>query len=477
MSPSLTKSAKPAAPRFDGHAARWLATTRRIRRLFPLPLAPFERLFLSDESPSYPMQFFYRLRFLGQLQRYTLDKALHTALARHPLLTAVVQENRNPHWAACSDPMPAVEWLAQEPAPPFPPARPIDIRKRPGLQVVAVVGSNRSDLILQFHHAACDGVGAFDFATDLLTAYANAAAGTSRYRFKPLDIERLGSRGAWALDGWQLFRWSMRQTESWRSLWRFFRRRPAALLPHRAFLDDAAPPPTFPEACVHHFDRDESAALARLAHGSETTLNGLLVRDLFLALGQWRRRHNLPADDWLRLMIPINMRTAADRRLPAANKVSMFFLDHCSSEEPDAAALLARINGVLANIKDDHFGLAWPLGLRVLDNVLSRQWAHARLSRRRCLYSTLLTNLGPVLAASPLPRDDRRLVVGDMILDEVEFVPITRPLQCLGFAVSTYAGKMTVGMRYDSRVVMPEQAREVLDIYLAALRGSCNKQS
>ena len=71
-------------------------------------------------------------------------------------------------------------------------------------------------------------------------------------------------------------------------------------------------------------------------------------------------------------------------------------------------------------------------------------------SQRRCLYSTLLTNIGPVLAGSPLPRADRRLVVGGLTLENVEFVPLVRLLQCVGISVSTYAGKMSLGMgRYD----------------------------
>jgi hypothetical protein len=84
----------------------------------------------------------------------------------------------------------------------------------------------------------------------------------------------------------------------------------------------------------------------------------------------------------------------------------------------------------------------------------------------------LLTNIGPVLAGSPLPRADRRLVVGELTLEDVVFVPLVRLLQCVGFSVSTYAGKMSLGMRYDSRVMNAEQAEEVMDLYVGALRTS-----
>jgi hypothetical protein len=197
----------------------------------------------------------------------------------------------------------------------------------------------------------------------------------------------------------------------------------------------------------------------------------LLVRDLFLALHQWRTRHGLSEDDWLRLMVPVNMRTPGDRRLPAANVVSTIFLDQRHAADFDPRALLQKANRLMTETKRQDLALAWLLAMPVLQR-LPRAWANARFSRRRCLYSTVLTNLGPVFAATPMPRSQRRLVVDDLTLDGVEFVPITRPLQCVGFSVTIYAGRITLAMRYDSRVLGPNQAQEVLDCYVSALRSS-----
>jgi len=465
-----------SAPRLDQRAlSRFSAPDRRASAagqdaLFPLPLTPFEHLFLMDDIPSHPIQFFCRLRFSGRLQQQPLQEALRIALERHPLLTAIVQETEGcrPRWLACPAP-PSLQWLEQEPTPAFPPASHLDLRVRPGLHAAAVVGSNKSDLVLQFHHAACDAVGAGDFTTDLLTAYANALAGTNRYRLKPLEVNRLRDREVLPLAGWRLLRWGIRQARALPALWRLYRRKPAPLVPHRPNLDETAPPPAFPEACIHHFSRAESAALAAIAEGA--TLNGLLARDLFLAVGRSRQQDGLPADACLRLMLPINMRSPGDRRMPAANVVSTVFLDRCLSDGLDSAGLLRRINTLMDGIKHDNFGLAWLLALRLLQRV-PRAFAKVRRSRRRCLYSMLLTNIGPVLAASPLPRDDRRLIVGDTLLEDVEFLPVTRPLQCLGIAVSTYAGRLSLGMHYDSRVVTADRAKELLDDYVGAIRAS-----
>ncbi len=192
------------------------------------------------------------------------------------------------------------------------------------------------------------------------------------------------------------------------------------------------------------------------------------MRDLFLALARWREKNGLADDAWLRLMVPINMRTPGDRRLPAANVVSTVFLDRRISDARDPDVLLNGINRYMEDIKRHDFGLAWLLALPLLQ-LMPRAWEKLRRSKRKCLYSALLTNIGPVLAGSPLPRSDRRLIVGDLTLEDIEFVPAARPLQCLGIAVSNYAGRMSLGMRYQSGVFTAEQAQQVLDIYVQAV--------
>jgi hypothetical protein len=439
--------------------------------LLPLPLTPFEKLFVQDDSPGYPIHFFYRLRFTGCMQKEMLQRALEVALARHPLLTAIVHGERGLSWIPAAVPIPEIQWHERNRTDDFPAAAFLDIRKQSGLRLTVIDDVKYSDLVLQFHHAACDAVGAMDFVTDLLTAYANAQAGTNRFPFKPLENNRLRRRGDVPLAGWPLFRWGVRRLANLRSLWRFYRRKPVPVVPHVPLLEATDPPQGFPEACIHHFTRAESAALAKIAKGSELSLNALLVRDLFVALAKWRAANGLPDDAWLRLMVPINMRTPGDRRLPAANVVSTVFLDRPLNAASEPKCLLEGINRFMDDIKRNDLGVGWLLALPLLQRM-ERAWEKARRSKRKCLYSALLTNVGPVLAGSPLPRADRRLVVGDMTLDEVEVVPAARPLQCLGLAVSNYAGRMSLGLRYQSGVLSEEQARQILDVYVRTVRAS-----
>src|SRR5262249_6154689 len=136
--------------------------------------------------------------------------------------------------------------------------------------------------------------------------------------------------------------------------------------------------------------------------------------------------------------------------------------------------LLERLDWLMQRAKRDNLGIAWLVGLRLLQR-LPRGWAKARRSRRRCLYSALFTNVGAALAASPLPRNDRRLRVADLTLEQVEFLPAARPLQCVGFGVTSYAGRLAIAMRYQSEVITPPKAKELLDLYVETLRTSILK--
>src|SRR5262249_13588843 len=159
----------------------------------------------------------------------------------------------------------------------------------------------------------------------------------------------------------------------------------------------------------------------------------------------------------------------------AANIISAIYVDRRLSDSLDADALLRQLDALMEDIKHRDLGLAWLLSLALLDGLPARwrrRWHKTRRSRRRCLCSTVLTNLGPVLAASPLPRADRRVMIGNLVVEDVEFLPATRPLQCMSFAASIYAGQMSLALRYDSRVLRLEQAQEVLQFYVRAVRKS-----
>ncbi|HEY5315483.1 MAG TPA: hypothetical protein VIK18_23330, partial [Pirellulales bacterium] len=151
--------------------------------LFPLPLAPLETLMVVDDRPAYPMTFFGELQFRGVISRPALETALEAAVSRHPLLAARIDgPARARRWVAAERSLPPIVFTSDcQPAPdcdqsyPRPP-QPIDLQTGTGLRLWVRTGSDASRMLLEFHHACCDGQGAMRFIGDLLAAYAAQVA-------------------------------------------------------------------------------------------------------------------------------------------------------------------------------------------------------------------------------------------------------------------------------------------------------------
>jgi hypothetical protein len=443
--------------------------------IWPLSLAPFERYMLADDGPGHPMQFFCRLRFSGRLERAPLEKALQIALARHTLLRAVVRQSGRfcMHWVAAEKSLPTLHWINQEPTETLPPASYLDIRAAPGVVMTAVVGESKSDLVGQFHHAACDALGSFDFLGDLLTTYGDVVAGGKRFRLKPLDPERLRQRASFGLTVGKRIKRAPGDLAALFRAKRFYKRRPAPLMP--SMKAGAKPlPGAYPQGKFHRFGREETAALSRMATAFGASVNSLLVRDLFLAVSEWRTRQNVACrGDWLRIVVPTNMREVGDRRMPAANLVSLVFLDRQMSALEDPDALLATIVDEMQAVKRDALGMRFVLVLGLMQSF--PRFLARGLGRRRGWATVLLTNVGPVLHNCHLPRADARLLVGGLTLEEFDFLPVIRRLEPVSFAVSTYAGKLTLGMHFDPRTVIAANASATLDLYVRRIRESISR--
>ena len=172
----------------------------------PLPLAAFEEYMLRDDRPKYPMSMFARLRFAGQLDRRATTEALETVVARHPLLRAKVRKTRagRLEWIAAADRPLSLPWIDGPEDDRLPLMRPIDLFSEPGLRAWATADSQRSSLVLQVHHATCDGKAVFGVLDDFLRSYAHVSAGKqSRIAMSTCNPETLPGRGRFGLTVWK----------------------------------------------------------------------------------------------------------------------------------------------------------------------------------------------------------------------------------------------------------------------------------
>jgi len=437
--------------------------------LFPLKLSPMEICWLLEDCPSHPMQFFLFLRVSGHLRRPEFEAAVQTALARHPLFSAVVRKISNSRWEwvpGTGEPLEVV-WKAGNPEE-LPAAKPIDIYTERGLRITVIEGAGDSSILLQFQHTVCDGLSASEVAADLLTSYANQVGGKGApFKYKRIEAEDLKNRGSQVLGKNEKIRWVRDGLFSLVKFHRFYKHRPVMLVDRRPPPDDdpiASPPGAF----FCYFSREESAAINQRAKQAQTNLNSLLLANMFTTFADWRVKHEeTRSSDLFRVSIPISMREPQHRATSAANMVSLVCFDRLIGESKDRDEILRWLEGEIEKVKTGRWGIILPLTISLL-----KWWPGqlvAGLRRKRFSGSTLFSNLGPVLTTCHLPKTDGKIAIGDLQVEEVGFLPVLRPGHCATVSACTYGGKITLGMHYDERMISAVDAKALFDNFIERL--------
>lgn len=435
---------------------------------FPLPLTPFEEYMLRDGTPSHPMEFFFRLSFDGPLDRGSLAVAAAEACRRHPLLACriAVPPGRTPRFECTGKPVGVAGLAAAAGALPAIPALAPD--RGPLVRLCTVPRSDGGDdLLAQFHHAGCDGLGALAFLGDLC-AILDATLACGRTRSEAPDPGSLRRRGRYGLDSWKLLRALPAQSRGLEGVWKFMRHRPVRLGPERATAGiEGAHRLQWADLA---FGEDEARGLRNAALAAGVSLNELAAAALLEALcdacpGPAFGR----ARSVVRLSIPMNMRRPADRRLPAANVVSMVFLDR-GPEEVARGGLERSLHEEMHLIKTLGLGMTFLFTLAVarhLPGGIGRFVAD-----RSTAATALFTNLGRVFSRTGVgPKRNGPLRVGPRRLVAVDTLAPLRRGTALAVAATEYAGTLRFTLRSDPAVLDVEATNAIREAFARRLAG------
>jgi hypothetical protein len=431
--------------------------------MMPLPLTTMEQYYWTDDSDDYPTTFPVLLRFGGVLREGPLREALAVALQRHPIFSwRVDSSGRRPCWVAASTPTgPYFDWGDARSAPSHPRGERIDLASEGGLRLWVRAGADGSELLIQFHHACCDGIGALQFVEDLLIAYAGQTLPAGhRLELRRVDPSELRYRGAFGRPdrvGPSSWRVKIQVAKEW-----------AKLLWHEPAVVAAADSPVATADTLpflgfrwHRFSRETTRALRNTAALHKVMLNDLLLAHLFIAIRNWNRQHQANDNDRLRINMPTNMRTKEDRFLPASSTLSFTFLTRAGSDCDRPDELLASVHEETSAIKHWQLGFVFVGGLEFAAGLPGlTSWV---LGRPRCFATAVFSNMGRVLNGLPLPRENHRLVCGDVVLEELLGVPPIRPLTRAALVALTYAGQLTLCARCDPRFFSGASTQRFLD--------------
>ena len=478
-------------------------------RIFPLHLAPIDEFFCLDDRPKYPMAFTCHLFFNGEVRRDAFDFALIKALARHPLLRAVIRPAKanKPCWVSAGDQLPWVHWGAIGDPFEFETTEAFDLTREVGLRIwvrTGIAGDRsagdcgapsvsddetlgqltvarsfsdcQSEILLQFHHACTDGNGAYRFIGDLLAEYGiRTATNPADSPVIELCDERLLKDRRGKMAGQAAY--GTRSGVIKRGLGhagQVFSRRIAPLsVPERDNVDpdyrnDFHWDP-YPGIVSHVFDRSEYQALRGAASHSGAMFNDLLLSEMFMTLRIWNRRHGAGSRQRLRIMMPTDLREKKDILMPAANMTAYSFITRASGQCDDHQALLRSVRDETLRIKHDQSGK------RFIDAVMASSHIPGLtsflLNRQRCLATVILSNVGDPSRRflARFPREQGKVRCGNLRLEHVSGTPPLRPLSRATVSIVTYGREFAVHVRCDPYELTRDDAREFLDLYVSRL--------
>ncbi|NND97890.1 MAG: hypothetical protein HKN47_11240, partial [Pirellulaceae bacterium] len=324
------------------------------------------------------------------------------------------------------------------------------------------------------HHACCDGSGAFALINDLLIAYAleqgdKAGVQANNTAIKPMDVIRLAHRNRFDLTFGRMVRMVPKLAIGLLGVRQFVMRNPTSLSANPPVPLEQSTPSGYPRVIAFRLRSDDANRIQKTARRNNVTPNQLFTSDLFLAIDDWRSAIGLVTDRWIRFSIPINVRTDKDFSMPAANKVSMVFLDRRGDHFRNPSALLHGIRDELQLISRNRLELMFLISLWLARRFRGNAAAAAKTDS--CQSTTLLTNVGSPFKRSPFLQNAGKLVVSDLVLEKFEVVAPLRAYTDVAFSIGEYAGDYHITMHWDPRTISSQQAEALMAAYVKRLRN------
>jgi NRPS condensation-like uncharacterized protein len=435
----------------------------------PIPFTIFEKYMLLDDQPAYPMDSFRFLRFSGRLNFSYFEASLNAVVRHHPMLRSIAYQDRRGRffWEEADVPV-FIRRIRGPIAGRFPNPEAIDLFDEPGFRVYFVDERNQTLVLFQFHHSVSDGIGEMEFIADVLSDYViRFQGGLPQENPRHLDSNLLSQRGSSGLTLAKYFRFFFPIAVTTNQLvFRF----PTPLAPHVP-LNTNIPAKDYLAFCANELTQEETRNYFNRAKKHGVTVNDLLLRDLFLTMGDWRKRWFVPqGNPWLRISMPMNLRTESLKNMPAANAVTMLFLDRRERDFSDPDELLQKIHRETEWIKRTEQKHVLLLTLKIRDRLPGGiGW---ELKSQRCRATSVFSNLGRVFESLPFTRrHDGRFFVGNAVLEEVDATPPIRPGTLISFSALTYANRLRLILRYDAKNMTAEQSGNLLQIFFSFLKS------
>ncbi len=454
-----SRQPKSRSRRRHGHAAA------DLEGLFPLPLVPFESMTYFDNWPSYTMSCGAIFRFRGQINLSAFEDAMVFANRRHPLIVAVIEgKGARKRWIPSQQPF-LPQWIGSETAFEFAKCWPYDLHNETGARIWVQQRNDLATVFAEFHHTCCDGAGGLAYMEDVFAAYAGIVnkGSIASSDLPPVDPHRLRQRGVFALPGGSLL-------EKMKLLLSDFARTHDLAT---KFPEPLAPPPqvSVPKPFIPTkrfiskvFDRITYQRLRIEAAQNKATLNDLLIHRLLTTIRAWNQQGGADLSGWLRILIPVNLRSRCDLLMPSTNRMGYGFLTR--PQQP-----LTEAEECIHNIALDNSWMRQSgMPIRLLHKFAILQatgtWPLV-FSPNRCLATAVFSNLGDPTRRFRyrFPRHKGLIQAGNLTMTSIEGTTALRPLTRAGLFFNTYGNRLTISARFDPKIYSTNDAESFLELF------------
>ena len=461
---------------------------------------PFEWT-MSNEFLGSVIEFAIRLCCTGQVDTERFNTAIVSALKQQPLLQAnasIGPTHSSSYWQAAADPAPVIRWLDGKPAigrAALEDFQPINLEREIGFRFYGwqfqIDGQPQTEMRFIFQHACCDGKGAVSFIEDVLCQYKLLKEGTCSALPK-FDGNRILLRDQHTLRSYPL------ADRIWRTFVVRPRRAANMLLTrpvsmHCTTNDSPDVSAMVARQCSVTLSQEATEKIGAYAHSLGATTNLILARELFHVLGDYLKTNSTDANKSLtsslvRILIPYSLRNERHQFMPAANCVSMAYLetklDSLCQESQESSPLLEDLMEQFAFIEKWQLQYAWIEAIR----AYARLWPLIGLLKRgreksvgrpvgRQVATTVLSNLGRVLSGGCLPNCKGKIVVDSLEIETVHLIlPCTDKLS-VNFAVNFYRDCLTLDISYLPSMVTRETAQDLLDSWRCRILDTVERGS
>ena len=436
--------------------------------VFPLHLAPIDSFYCADDGPRYPMTSVIQLDFAGEMDELAFAHGLADALYRHPLLSSLIQPvKRNmPCWVPTEDVRPRVDWGSHD-QPVTCPHEQILLDREVGLRFWVRVGEGRTRMTVQVHHACTDGTGVYRFLGDLLAFYGQRTAGPGERqpRLGDVDARLLRQRRMSMVNQMGNASGTRILFDGLREIWRILGKRIRPLAqPNGTSLK---PLTHFPGVQTIVIDKAQHKQLRSFASQYGAMMNDLLMAEMFRTIMRWNREAGQHRDqDWLRIMMPSDLREVAHHEMPAANMTAYTFVTRRAREcEGDISELLKSMRDETLRIKRERKGGSFVDAI-MLNEYFPKGLPYL-LHSGRCIATTTLSNVGDPSKrfSATFPRDAGRVVCGNLVLEDITGVPPLRENLHATLAVFSYGRRLTICVRCDPFRFHPADGQRFVELY------------